>query len=216
MSCLWGSRNTYPQVTQTQPAGTARRRAHRGAPRLPTSPAGVRAAMQNRSGDDGQGPGSRVPTCSCPLSPGGVEGTSQGTRRPQEQHLALGGWQGGKHFIYFLPSPSFGVSTCFFLQEILLLPSTDGLILSIRDRTPLPTPAQGWAGDQPASLSRGCQLLSSEPQGPQTAGAVASCSANEGQSHCHLSPSASTLCVVTRLKQLSTHAHINAHTHITL
>ena len=47
-----------------------------------------------------------------------------------------------------------------------------------RDRTPLPTPAQGWAGDQPASLSRGRQLLSTETQGPQTAGAVASCRAN--------------------------------------
>lgn len=117
MSCLWGIQNTHPQETQTHLAGTARRRAHRGAPKLPASPSGVRAAVQNRSRDDGRGPGSHVPTCSCPLSPGGVEGTSQGRSRPQEQHLALGGWQGGKHFIYILPSPSFGFSTCFFSRE---------------------------------------------------------------------------------------------------
>ena len=136
---------------------------------------GSQGSHANRSRAAGWAPGSHVPTCSCPLSPGGVEGTSQWTSRPQEWHLALGGWQGGKHFIYILPSPSFGVSTRFFLQGILLLPSADGLVLSIRDRTPLPTPAQGWAGDQPASLSHGPQLLSSELQGSQTAGAVASC-----------------------------------------
>ena len=49
MSCPWGSQNTYPRETQTHPDGTARRWAHRGAPRLPSSPAGVRAAMQTEA-----------------------------------------------------------------------------------------------------------------------------------------------------------------------
>lgn len=49
MSCPWGSQNTYPRETQTHPDGTARHWACRGAPRLPSSPAGVRAATQTEA-----------------------------------------------------------------------------------------------------------------------------------------------------------------------
>ena len=134
---------------------------------------GSQGSHANRSKAAGRGPGSHVPTCSCPLSPGGVEGTSQWTSRPLERHPALGGWQGGKHFIYILPSPSFGVSTRFFSREFSSSPVQ--MALSCQSGTGhLCPPLPKGAGDQPASLSHGHQLLSSEFQGSQTAGAVAS------------------------------------------
>lgn len=175
MSCPWGSQNTYPRETQTHPDGTARRWACRGAPRLPSSPAGVRAATQTEA-ELLAGPLGLMSPPAPALSLQEVWKVHlSGRADPRSGIWPWGAGRGASTSSTFYPPLLLASVPVFFLQGILLLPSADGLVLSIRDRTPLPTPAQGWAGDQPASLSHGPQLLSSELQGSQTAGAVASC-----------------------------------------
>lgn len=177
MSSLWGSQNTYPRGTQTHPDGTTRCWAHRGAPRLPASPAGVRAATQTEAEPLAGALGLTSPPAPALSLQEVWKAHLRGRADPRG---GIWPWEAGRGRALHLHStlPFFWHQHPLFLQGILLLPRADGLVLSIRDRTPLPTPAQGWAGDQPASLSQGRQLLSSEPQGSQTAGAVASCRAN--------------------------------------
>lgn len=181
MSSLWGSQNTYPRATQTHPDGTTRRWAHRGAPRLPTSPAGVRAAAQTEAEPLAGALGLTSPPAPALSLQEVWKAHLRGRADPRSgigpPGAASRGLAGGEHFTYILPSPSSGISIRLFSREFSSSPVQ--MALSCQSGTGHlcpPLPKGGLVTSQP--LSQGCQLLSSEPQGSQTAGAVASCRAN--------------------------------------